>query len=722
MRVNDSEDRAVHEARLREGLRGAGLHADDIEALAPAFTFRRVEGGENAYTAGEPSAVVGLLVEGGVELQFSGLVFSRVGPGAVLDSMGALSPGSRRVVTCRALEPCTLAELSFGAMAEIEARAPGPLLHLHRVLSAAFVDELAHRLRDRPSALDQLLLPEPALERHHSVRVRVGEDVHEVPTGVRVGDLLPQMQDDDRVVAATIDTYVSSLGTPITSACSVRPVTTGTVEGRYVVRRSLGLLALEALGAVSPDTTALVERSIGFGILLAVPGAEDVQRVAADAAAHMQQLVEARAELREEWWTVPEASARMEAQGWNLAAELLDYWPQRAAPLVAYGELYAIAAGPMLPDAGALAGFRLFARDGHLVLIPPPHGRESLEVSVADPDAERAWDASAAVTADHITRMTAASQRWLATLGVESVAGLNRACVDGSIHDLIRVAEGSHERRVTRIADAIADRGVHIACLAGPSSSGKTTTLARLRVQLQVAGITPIGVSLDDYYVDREKTPRDQRGEYDFESFEALRTELLQDHLNRLVAGEEVTMARFDFVEGKSHPEGGQRLQLRERDLLILEGIHGLNPRLLDSLPSGEVFRIYVCPQAMLPFDRLTSFSATDLRLIRRTVRDRRHRGTSAADSIARWGSVRRGERRHIFPFQHLADEMFDTSLVYEPAVLRVFAGRTLLEVPQEHPSYPTAFRLLQLLNHFVAIHPDAVPPTSLLHEFISGH
>jgi uridine kinase len=720
MVTRDPDLRAACETRLSEQLRAAGLRTDDIEALAPSFRFRQVAGGEIAYAAGKPSKGVGLLLDGEVELELSGLVFSREGPGAVLDSMGALSPGSVLPVTCRALGPCTIGELSSEALEDIERTAPRALLRLHRFLATEFVDELASRLRERPQALDMLLLPEPVLQRHGSVRVRVEDSVREVPTGVRAGALLPEMLDGDDVVAATIDTYVSSLGTPVTSPCSIHAVTTGSVEGRKVVRRSLGLLALEALGAVLPEATALVEGSIGFGILLAVPGADDLEDVGRRAAAHMRRLVDARAELREEWWTVPEARARLRAQGWTLAADLLGYWPQHAVPLVAYGQLYAIPAGPMLPDAGALAGFRLFARDGHLVLIPPPRGRESLKASVADPDAERAWDASAAETADHITRMTAASHRWLGTLGVQSVASLNRACVDGSIHDLIQVAEGSHERRVTRIADAIAESGAHIACLAGPSSSGKTTTLARLRVQLQVAGINPIGVSLDDYYVDREKTPRDERGEYDFESFEALRTDLLQGHLGRLVAGEEVTTARFDFVEGKSYSGGGQRLRIGERDLVILEGIHALNPRLLDSLPSAEVFRIYVCPQAMLPFDRLTSFSATDLRLIRRTVRDRRHRGTSATDSIARWGSVRRGERLHIFPYQHLADETFDTSLVYEPAVLRVFAGRTLLEVPQEHPSYPTAFRLLQLLNHFVAIHPDAVPPTSLLQEFIS--
>jgi uridine kinase len=288
---------------------------------------------------------------------------------------------------------------------------------------------------------------------------------------------------------------------------------------------------------------------------------------------------------------------------------------------------------------------------------------------------------------------------------------------------MIRVSEGFQEKRIADIADAIARRADHvrIVCIAGPSSTGKTTFIKRLSVQLQVNGISPVGVSLDDYYVDRATTPRDAAGEYDYEAFEALRADLLQTHLQGLLAGDAVKLARYEFASGVSHPNGGKRLQLHPGDVLLLEGIHGLNPALLGSLPAAEVFRIFVCPLTNLPFDRLHRVHASDVRLLRRIVRDRYTRGSDAAGTIQRWPSVRAGERKHIFPFQHHADAVFDTSLVYELSVLKVYAERYLLEVPRDHPSMAVAYALLQLLDSFVTIYPDQVPSTSILREFIGG-
>ena len=260
-----------------------------------------------------------------------------------------------------------------------------------------------------------------------------------------------------------------------------------------------------------------------------------------------------------------------------------------------------------------------------------------------------------------------------------------------------------------------------VVCIAGPSSSGKTTFIKRLRVQLQVNGINPVSVSLDDYYVDRDETPRDEEGDYDYEAFEALRVPLLQEHTSRLLAGETLRTARYNFATGASNAEGGAEISLGERDILMLEGIHGLNPMLLSTLPADSVYRVFACPLAQLPFDRLTRVHASDVRLIRRIVRDRHTRGATAAMNIMRWPSVRAGERKHIFPYQHHADAVFDSSLIYELSVLKVFAERYLLEVPQSDAAYTTAFRLLGLLDRFVTIYPDHVPPTSILREFIGG-
>jgi uridine kinase len=273
------------------------------------------------------------------------------------------------------------------------------------------------------------------------------------------------------------------------------------------------------------------------------------------------------------------------------------------------------------------------------------------------------------------------------------------------------------------IADEILNRieDLDVVCIAGPSSSGKTTFIRRLTVQLQVNGISPVGLGMDDYYVDREQTPRDASGDYDFEALSALRLDLFQEHLRRLLAGEAVKTARYRFKDGKSDPEGGPRIGLGARDVLLIEGIHGLNPELLGAVAPQRVFRIFVCPLLQLPFDHLTTVHASDVRLVRRIVRDRHARGIRAQETIERWPKVRIGERKHIYPHQLNADAVYDSSLVYELAVLRVYAERYLLEVPRDHAAYTTAYRLMHLLDRFVSIYPDQVPPTSLLREFIGG-
>ncbi|HYG67156.1 MAG TPA: nucleoside kinase, partial [Anaeromyxobacteraceae bacterium] len=406
-----------------------------------------------------------------------------------------------------------------------------------------------------------------------------------------------------------------------------------------------------------------------------------------------------------------EAAAHFHAVGWDDAACLLRVRRQPTVGLVSCGDVYALSMGPLLPSTGALRGFRLGVEGDHLFV----------ELGPRDP---RASGAGAVSPLPRDDDMIAEHHRWLGAMKLRSVGAFDELCVDGRVSQLIRVAEGFHEKRIGRIADLVAaERArIRIISIAGPSSSGKTTFIRRLTVQLQIDGVNPVGISLDDYYVDRERTPRDANGELDFEAIEAIDLELLQDHVRRLLAGEVVHPPRFDFLTGKSLAEGGAPIHLRPGDVLMLEGIHGLNPRLLGRIPrKGELFRIFVNPVTTLAFDRLNRVSATDLRLIRRIVRDRHRRGYSAADNIRRWPSVQAGERAHIYPFEAEADAVFDSALVYEPAVLKVYAERYLLEVPVDDPAYPTAHRLRDLIDRFVSIYPDHVPPTSILREFIGG-
>jgi len=317
--------------------------------------------------------------------------------------------------------------------------------------------------------------------------------------------------------------------------------------------------------------------------------------------------------------------------------------------------------------------------------------------------------------------MTRSEAQWLKLLGVESVDSFNRVCVQGSVAELIRVSEGFHEKRIAEIADAIQQRGdVRIVAVAGPSSSGKTTFIKRLLVQMRVNGIEPVELSLDDYYLDRARQARDAQGELDFEALEALDVSLLRADLATLLSGGAVRPPRYDFRQGLSRPQAGAELNLGGRRVLLLEGIHALNPELYGTARSSA-FNVFIHPATSLPFDRLSSLEPADVRLLRRIVRDRHQRGFAATETLARWPSVRRAERLHIFPFQEEAHAVFDSSLIYEVSVLRGYAERYLLEVPRDAADAPSARRLRHLLRLFVPIHPDHVPPTSILREFIGG-
>jgi uridine kinase len=485
---------------------------------------------------------------------------------------------------------------------------------------------------------------------------------------------------------------------------------------------------------------------VGFGrrVRISVGWKQRAEELADKLENAMTDLVGEDLPLVETWAGVTEAMEHFRRVGWSDTVELLSTWRDLVVPLASYGKVHALIMTPLLPSTGHVGGFRVLADRGGLLLL---YGRDRnlvtpSRLSNAAPDlvsvpettvenAEpfrpaiaglRAVSNEEALAVSRQTlSMTQQQERWLETVEVRGVGDFNRACISGYVGELINVSEGFHEKRISRIADEVHGRGksARIVCIAGPSSSGKTTFIKRLRVQLQVLGMNPIAISLDDYYCDRDKTPIDDKGEYDFEALDALRLDMLQEHMGRLLNGDTVKTAHYDFKLGKSQPDGGPLVKLDHRSVLMLEGIHGLNPRLLAQIGKDEVFRVFICPLAQLPFDRVTRLHASDIRLIRRIVRDRHSRGYSAAATISRWDSVRAGERRHIFPYQHHADAVFDSSLIYEAAVLKVYAERYLFEVPREHVAWPTALRLLNLVDRFVALYPDRVPPTSILREFI---
>jgi uridine kinase len=296
--------------------------------------------------------------------------------------------------------------------------------------------------------------------------------------------------------------------------------------------------------------------------------------------------------------------------------------------------------------------------------------------------------------------------------------------MEGDASELIKLAEAFHELKIANIARSIAEaneeRGVRLALISGPSSSGKTTFSKRLGVQLRVRGYDTVLIALDDYFVDRDKTPLDEDGKPDFEALEAIDLATLNDHLQRLAAGESVEIPRYDFISGKRQWHETP-LKLTDRSILILEGIHALNPRLTPGIADGCKFKIYISCFTSVAMDNFSRIPTSDNRMLRRTIRDHATRGNNALRTLQMWPSVRRGEEKHIFPYQENANVMFNSSLFYEISVLRALAEPVLLEVPDTAPEYAEAKRMLRFLDNFVPIAPDEIPPTSLLREFIGG-
>ena len=364
----------------------------------------------------------------------------------------------------------------------------------------------------------------------------------------------------------------------------------------------------------------------------------------------------------------------------------------------------------LVPSTGYLSVFDLVPYSDGMLLLPPDTTAPSRPASVINQQ-----------------KMLRAFGEYIAfnhIVGLDGVGKLNRAIEENRATELIQVAEALHEKKIAQIAEEIATRfrngGARIVLISGPSSSGKTTFSKRLSIQLMTSLITPAAISLDDYFVNRKDTPRDENGDYDYESLYALDLERFNSDLNRLLAGERVALPTYDFKSG-TRIETGRTMQLTPNTVLIMEGIHGLNPDLTPHIPEHQKFRIYVSALTSLSIDDHSWVPTTDNRLLRRIVRDAQSRGCSAKDTIARWRSVRKGEDRWIFPYQENADAMFNSSLIFELSVIRNYATPILRVVPRNCPEYAEAARLLSFLHYFLPLPENEIPPTSLLREFLGG-
>jgi uridine kinase len=486
--------------------------ADQAEALAAHLTCLHLAANAVVVTEGARDRTMYVVIDGEAVARRGGVEVARMRAGEHFGELSLLVEAPR-AATVTARGPLTVAALDLDAYHALATAHPAVALRLVEWIVAG----VRTRLTEVSDSLS-MLLRERSLPRRARVAVTVSGKPRTVATGVTAGALLPATVDGLPVVAALIDRRPVSLGERISSPCAIAPVTPASAEGERIHRRGLALLLLEAAHRVAPGLQLAFGHSLGFGQRVAVRGVghDELVELAGALERELADLVAADLPVREELWYVEEAREYFTEAGWTEVSALLELWLGALVPVSTFGQVHALALDPPGPSAGALGGARVLVEDGELLLAYPP-------ASAARPMDDDELRRTRAI----LQRMTSAQERWLGALGIDSVGAFNRACVGGRVSELIRVAEGYHEKRVSEIADQIRASGARVVAIAGPSSSGKTTFIKRLHTQLQVLGVTPFELSLDDYYVDRERTPRDASGEYDFEAFDALEVELL---------------------------------------------------------------------------------------------------------------------------------------------------------------------------------------------------
>ncbi|MDR3329144.1 MAG: nucleoside kinase [Prevotellaceae bacterium] len=483
-------------------------------------------------------------------------------------------------------------------------------------------------------------------------------------------------------------------------------------DGQRCYQRSLTFLLQKAVRDVLPAYALSVQHSVASGFYCELEGSDDLSLSMVGALARrMTALAEADLPFEKAKIPTPEAIALFLQHG-HVEKARLQQTRGKLYTSVYYLDGYADHFyGPLVPSTGYLRCFGLVPYYRGMLLMFPKADQPDALLGIAPQ--QKMFD----IFREH--------KRWVDILQAGTVGKINELVQQGRGGELIKVSEALHENKYAHLAAEVASRSgeVKLVLIAGPSSSGKTTTSKRLAVQLMVAGLTPRVVEMDSYFVNREQSPRDEQGELDFESIHAVDLALFNDHLGRLLRGERVLLPKFNFDSGQRYYDNTY-MALGEKDILVVEGIHALNPQLTEAIPLRHKLRIYASALTFISFDANNRIATTDNRLVRRLVRDAATRGATAAATLHRWASVRRGEDRNIFPFQENADVMFNSSLLYEISVLRRYAEPLLHRVPPSDEAYADASRLLKLLSCFEPISPDderSIPPTSVLREFIGG-
>lgn len=544
------------------------------------------------------------------------------------------------------------------------------------------------------------------------IKATVNQSIYEVKEGTTLSDLAKQVQlpQEPIILLAYMDGKLRELFTPMTKDCHVRFVTLKEQAGYMAYKRTATLMFLKAcedLLGTGATTKIALDYSIGNSIFCDF--LED--RVIDEAFARsiqkrMEELAKANLSITKRSLDTDQAAKYFDRIGFKGKKELFQFRRESKMNIYSLDGYDNYFYGYMAPSTGYISAFLVSAYQ-HGVVLQIPKRKQTEEIVPFTPQPK-------------LFHVMQRSREWTKTMGVDTVGALNDVITHGNINHLILLQEGLQEKLLADIADEIVSKNKRIILIAGPSSSGKTTFSHRLSIQLQIAGLTPHPVSMDDYFLDRELSPRDENGNYNFETIASLDVDLLTKHINQLLDGEEIDVPSYNFITGKREYHG-HKLKIGEKDVLVMEGIHGLNGTLTNEIPEDAKYRIYVSALNQINLDEHNRIPSSDGRLLRRIVRDAMTRGNDARETISRWDSVRKGEEDNIFPYQEEADVMFNSAQIYEIAVLKQYAEPLLFAVPRDCPEYQEAKRLLKFLEYFLNIPSEAIPKTSLLREFIGG-
>ena len=554
---------------------------------------------------------------------------------------------------------------------------------------------------------------------------------YELPLFEKLGDfsrqVCPVVKDDRTgvvypVLAALVDHKLKELDFKLAMTHEVEFIGYNHPDGRRTYLRSLCFVLQNAVRELFPDKVLVIDHSLPSGLyckVIETRKQEDgrcrtlalTQEQLASVKSRMQEIVSADMPFRKEKIDAVTAEKMFEENNQPEKAELQKSLGKFICSVYFLDGHADTFHGPLLPSTGYLKVFDLLPFAEGFCLQFPSEGDFSKVIPVK--------------TQSKIAATLAEYSDWCSIIRINGIGALNKAISEGHAVELINLSEALHERKYAAIADQIYERRgqVKAVFIAGPSSSGKTSSSLRIALQCRVLGLVPKVIELDNYFVDREHTPKDSEGNYDFEALEAMDLKLLNSQLNDLFAGKEIELPKFDFKAGRSIPSG-KRISLGEKEILIMEGIHALDPAMVPDVDNSKIFRVYASALTSLNVDENNNISTSDNRLLRRMVRDNRVRGITPEETITRWYSVRRGENCNIFPFQENADAAFNSALIYELPMLKYYAEPLLRRIAPSSPAYTEAVRLLKFLDYIVALSPDeisAIPPTSIMREFIGG-